>query len=168
MLGIKFEKYRDKILIIVPLFILVGIFFLSSYYLTEICTSAENCTSTERNGTWQPLHAFSIYAGLILTPFLFLPIKYFKAWLLKIASWSIPIATIMVLGESPHDGGVLAIGREGMVVLSSLVIANLTLVFVLYMYAQETDKYKHIAGFWYFLLLSVSLYLSTYLVPYLM
>jgi len=115
-----------------------------------------------------PYYTFSLYGSLILLPFLFLPVRYFKTWLLKIASWFMPLAYVLVVSESPHDGGVLAIGREGVVVLAALVLANLTVVFLIYTYAQTHDRYKQIAGFWYFLLLGLTLFASTYLAPHLL
>jgi hypothetical protein len=150
--------------------ILLGIavlsFLFSHIYSNELCNSAGNCTSTERYGLWIPIKVFSFSASLLLLPFLFLPIRYFKSWVLKILSWFLPITMVLVLSESPHGGSVLQIGRDGMVKLMAVVLANLTLVFALYEYAKDHVRWSKIAGFWYLLLLGVTLFVSTQLLHF--
>lgn len=166
MKTFEIGKYKSRGLSFLLVAFLIMLYFYSSYYLAEICTSPDNCTSTERNGFWLPLQAFSLYTPIILLPFLFLSTRYFRSWALKIASWSIPLAFLFVLSESPTGGGMLAFGRELAVSISALIIANFTIVFILYSYAKNHERYKKIAGAWYFVLLGVMLFVTTRLASY--
>lgn len=148
-----------KLFILVSFVSLTILHVFLNWYWLNVC-AVEGCENSFRDGLLAPIYNLSLYLPILLLPFLVLPVHYFRSWLLKIASWTFPVALILILSESPHNSSILALGRDGMVILMFYVIANLTFVFLLYTYAKNHEKYKKFSGYWFFLLLSVTLYLS--------
>ena len=117
-----------KINAIATTFLFCLYFFLDWYWSNECVLNG--CGAGFINSFLAPLMQASLFLGLLFAIFLFLPTKYFKAWLKKIVIWLLPVSTVIVY-LTPASR-TFWFDREQTVVIMGIVGAVVTVTFLLY------------------------------------
>lgn len=101
-----------------------------------------NCSWEIRNFLFRPLLWGSLALSIISSSLLFFPPKFFKLWLLFIASWSIPLALYFILGENPYSSSILSPGRGLLSWIFGIFILLITMVYAIGWHLCEWRKGK--------------------------
>ena len=120
---------------------LLGIVFSASltfifiFFWDSICSSLD-CDYSLRNGLLRPLLWFFIGLGLISTLLVFFPSHYFKSWLIKIASWGLPLSLVLAASIDPRSSSLINPSRTEAVQILGVIFGIVTLLFVVWHYKK--------------------------------
>jgi hypothetical protein len=111
-----------------------------SLYWTNIC-AVQGCDNDFRRGYLAPLKELGLYLIPLSIAFLLLPSNYFKAWLIRVASWVFPGGFFLVASINPRSGGWLpSPSRAEVVELLAWLVGIITLLFLLYWRYRNQSK----------------------------
>ena len=130
------KEALDKYKIVNFVIVMVAVIYLWGYpVFIESGGCVEFCAGDLKQGVLDPLYLFLQYFIYLLVVFLVLPARYFRRWLLYIASWGLPVLFILAATSSVRSSGIMT-GRAVDVQIATIIFiffsAGTVLTFALY------------------------------------
>lgn len=123
------------------LLLLVGLYlWLYPHFISSGGCLADWCTYDIRVGLLYPLYIASKYFIYIPLVLIFLPAKYFKRWLLYVASWSIPFTFLAISQTSTYSSGIMS-GRDFDAFFASIILVVISAISIILFLAFDIYKW---------------------------
>ncbi len=161
MKRIKGQGWRISSLLLVVVSVISA---ASAYfYLTTVCSDVNSCSYVMRNAFLRPtIVLFSIWAAM-LTPFIFLPQHYFKAYFKNLFWWSFLLAVLVVYARDPNNPNFLVSSAELSARNQSIVWGIMTALYVAYHWWQKRHSRSSHFRWWFLLPLVLIFFINPYL-----
>lgn len=108
----------------------LALFVISYIFLARDCFS--ECEYRVATGILDPISYAALFLIAVTFALQFLPTKFFKNWLLYIASWYIPLSILYVSTISVYGGSIMSVDRSTAVVWLGSLLVLITILSVLY------------------------------------
>ena len=124
----KWRKFNIALLLT-----FAGLYLFTNWYWSAIC-AVQGCEADFRRGLLATWKQISLFVPFFAAGFLILPVHYFRAYIIKVVSWLLPISTIVIASSDPIPRGFFSLTREEMVNLWAAIWLVITLLFIAYHY----------------------------------
>lgn len=135
---------------------------VSNWYWTNVCP-VQHCEVVFLESFVAPIRVAGIALAIILTPFIFLPQHYFKAYLKNVFWWGFCVAFILVYSTDPNSSSVLSPSPERVAHNQSIVWGIMTVLYVAYHWWQTRHNHSSHFRWWFLLPLVLIFFISPYL-----
>ena len=139
MKEIIFEKYK---LINLALFIIVLAIVFALYMYVTLGHCVDNCSLDLKQGIINPVFMGGKWFAGILGVLLFIPSRIFRKWLLYVAPVILLLTFTLVQGISINSGNLLNPTRGKMAENGMMLLAFVTVIFVVSHFVYEWRKKK--------------------------
>lgn len=139
MKKIILDKYK---LINIVGFVIVSITVFLIYSYVEFGYCIDNCSLDFKKGILNPIFSGGKYLAGILGVLLFVPTHIFRKWLFYIAPVILLLTFYIVQGISVHSGNLLNPTRAKMAENGMVVLAVVTVIFVIGHFIYDKRKSK--------------------------
>lgn len=121
------------------LVIAVAIYMAAHMYWSTVCIDG-GCSSFQKDVVLRPAIAISQYFAVAVIPFIFLPGRYFKGWLLWCLSWT-SVLLLWAMSTVEHGlGGMISFSRSDYAELWFRLLVVVTIVFIAVRYYLDQRK----------------------------
>lgn len=108
-------------------------------YWEYVCKGG-SCSWELRNFLFRPLIWGNLALAIIFTSLLVFPSRFFRQWLIHIASWSVILSLYFILQEDPRSSNILSVGRGLLSWALGTLIFILTILYALGWHIYEWRK----------------------------